>query len=401
MTKNSHRITVISTLVFALWCVVLAPGCKRPDAQELGSRFTAAVEAGDMGKAKAQIDTIVKKVKESSQAIALIEPGVGVLLRGKKFDEAQQIADHLRKSAPDREHFVSLACTIDIQCVIGSRKWESLKPVFAECVRQLPDAQLARLMRFVFSALAKEKQSDLLKECTQAAIGMAAGKQNSMDYAASKWVDACLAEDNSALPALLEKLLQTGVSANQVGSILINRFYELAGDKEAVRKLCAIGSKVIAECGDTGTANDLKVRILDGAFIVEDYDLAVSMLEQGIPDKDELWHAMSIPKVKAHRAQARNQPREAVKYYREFMECWQNSDKEEEVDPQTHITYSKEWILARNAKRIADILDSIPDQAEAQKARAEAREHFKAAIEKAQEDKAALDLVSKEAAQVL
>ncbi len=399
MTKNFKRLAVTSTIAFALCCAVLSPGCKKPDAQELGLQFSAAVEAGDIAKAKAQIDTIVKRVKDGQQVIALIEPGVGGLLRNKKFDEALQISDYLKKKAPDNEHFINLACSIEIQCVIGTRRWESLKPVFTNCLKQLPDAQLSRLLRYVFSSLTKEKQSDLLKECAEAAISLAAGKQKSVDYAASKWVDACLAEDKSALPELLEKLLQTGVSVDQVGTILINRFYDLAGDKAAVKKLCAIGSRVIAECDNAGTANELKVKILDGAFIVEDYDLAVSMLEQGIPGKDELWHAMSLPKVKAHRAQANNQPREAVKYYREFMDSWSNSDKEEEVDPQTHITYSKEWILARNAKRIADILASIPDQAEAQKARDEAREYFKAAIAKAQDDKSALELVTQEAAQ--
>jgi hypothetical protein len=124
------------------------------------------------------------------------------------------------------------------------------------------------------------------------------------------------------------------------------------------------------------------------------------MLEKGIPGKDPAWHAMSLPKVKAHRAQARKNPRDAVKYYREFMQCWETGDKEEEFDPTSGIAYSKEWILARNASRIAEILQSIPDEAEAAKARDEARAFFKIAIEKAKDDEAATKLVTAEAAKL-
>jgi len=138
------------------------------------------------------------------------------------------------------------------------------------------------------------------------------------------------------------------------------------------------------------------VKVLDGAFIVENYDLAIHMLEQGIPGKDKTWHEMSLPKVKAHRAMAQKKPREAVKYFREFMNSWLASDQEEEYDPTSGIAYSREWLLGRNAFRIAGILDSIPDKAEADKARAEAKAFFKVALEKAKGDTEAMKLLNEE-----
>jgi len=78
------------------------------------------------------------------------------------------------------------------------------------------------------------------------------------------------------------------------------------------------------------------------------------------------------------------------------MNAWIASDQEEEFDPTSGIAYSREWILGRNAKRIGDILDTIPDKAEADKARAEAKEYFKTAIKKAENDPAALELLKKE-----
>ena len=78
------------------------------------------------------------------------------------------------------------------------------------------------------------------------------------------------------------------------------------------------------------------------------------------------------------------------------MDCWINSKQEEEYDPTSGIAYSKEWILGRNANRIANILDSIPDKAEADKAREEAKNYFRTAIKKAAADAEATKLIKEE-----
>jgi len=78
------------------------------------------------------------------------------------------------------------------------------------------------------------------------------------------------------------------------------------------------------------------------------------------------------------------------------MNAWIASKQEEEFDPTTGIAYSREWILGRNAHRIAGILDSIPDKEEADKARAEAKDYFKEALKKAAKDPEALKLLKEE-----
>ena len=389
---------VLTVLMLSL--IGIVPGCKRVGNAELKQQLISAVEAGDMQRAEKQITTIIKRVKNGEESIALLEPGFKVLLKNQKFDEARQLSDFLKIKAGQTEAYLNLASSIDIQCVIGAQRWDDVPSVFSACIEQLPDADLARLMRYVFSSLNNAGQSDLLSRSAESAITAAAGKQKSVDYAAAKWVEIEIKKDKSKLPAILRKLQSSAVRIDQIGSIFIDHFYVLAGDKTAVKELCAIGTDLIKQITNESVVNEMKVKMLDGAFIVEDYDLAVSMLEAGIPGKDETWHAMSIPKVKAHRAQAQNKPLEAIKYYREFMDCWTNSDKEMEVDPQTHISYSKEWILARNSRRIAELYEAIPDKAQADKARQEAKAYFATAIEKAQDDDAALQLVQKEAAEI-
>ncbi|MFO7936653.1 MAG: hypothetical protein R6V06_03495 [Kiritimatiellia bacterium] len=366
----------------------------------LSQRLAAAVGTEDRETIRAAVDSIMTSINDSSVAVTLIEPHVGELLRKRKFTLAQAMASHLANSASSNADYKNLAAVINIRRVTASQNWSELKEAYTHCIEQLPDKDLSKIMRLVFISLQKAKQNELLKECTELGISFAKGKQRSIDYAALKWAETLFRENNGSLPGSLNKLQTTPASPNQIAMIFDHFFYEVADNEKIIKELCAVGTELVGKCSETNIANSLKVKILDGAFIVEDYDLAVSLLEKGIPGKDEIWHAMSLPKVKAHRAQANNKPREAVKYYREFMNCWENSEKEEEFDPTSGIAYSKEWILARNATRIAKILDSIPDQAGADKARKEAEKYFKIAIEKAETDKAALKLVTKEAAKL-
>ena len=378
-------------------------GANIPDsmlANILSQRLAAAIGTEDPDIEKAAIDSIMTSIKDSTVAVKILEAHLGDLLRKKKFTEAMALASQLQSSASSDDNYKNLAALVNIQCVTGSQSWDKLKPVYAACIKQLPDKDLSRLMRHVFISLQKAKKNDLLKDCAKMGINSATGKQKSVDYAARKWTESLFSENKNSLPASLKELQKTTTSPSQIASIFDRFFYEVASDKKLIKELCAIGPELINKCSDENIANALKVKILDGAFIIEDYDLAVSMLEKGIPGKDEAWHAMSLPKVKAHRAQKQNKPRDAVKYYREFMDCWTNSEKEEEFDPTSGIAYSKEWILARNATRIAGILDSIPDKAEAAKARDEAKAYFKIAIEKAKEDETALKLVTEEAAKL-
>lgn len=387
----------------ALSSKILAMQPALPDhmlATILSGRLSIAMELDDIELQKATLDTIMVGIKDSTKAVAIIEPQMTVLLRKKNYPNVMELVTHIRNAGANDERYTNLAALLNLQCVVESQDWEKFNQAYENCVKQMPDNELAKLLRYVYGALNKAKKIDLLKKCALSGIYNASGKPQSTDYAAGMWIEACLVEDRKSLPANLAALKKTDVSPDRIASIYDHYFYSVADDRALIKELCKIGPELIEACSDENIKNSLKVKILDGAFIIEDYDLAVSMLEAGIPGKDKAWHDMSLPKVKAHRAQANKQPREAVKHYREFMECWKNSDKEEELDPTSGIAYSKEWILARNTSRIAEILSSIPDEAEAALARAEAKAYFKVAIEKAQNDAAALKLVTEEAAKL-
>lgn len=381
------------------WCGrLLGLGASLPaDArsQVLKWHLSTALATRDNATAQASVDQLMASLQPPA-AVAALKPALGSLVDAGQHAFAAllltHIADQKNLAAPYRE----LVVTLNVRCLIAAADWANLTPAFNACVAELPDEPLVKLSRQVFMALQKNNQRDLLEQSSRHVVFNAPAKTNAVNTASRLWVECGVSQSKTLLPERLEALLNAHVSPVQVGNLFDRYFYEMVNELDVIRSLCALGERILSVCKDENTVNNVKVKILDGAFLVENYDLAVQMLEQGIPGKDKTWHEMSIPKVKAHRAMAQKNPREAVKYFREFMNAWITSNQEEEYDPTSGIAYSREWILGRNANRIAKILDSIPDKAEADKARAEAKDYFKVAVEKAKADAEATRLIKEE-----
>lgn len=381
------------------WCADLhALGADLPQdlrSQVLNRQLGAALALNQAEASKSTIDTILATVKPE-EAADLLQKGLGSLIDSGNPAFAAALIRHVEANKPAAPLFSHMLVTLSMRCVLAAKEWDNVAPAFTACVEQLPDDQLLKLSRTVFSALQKNGRGALAEQSSKQVIFAATAKTNSVNFASRVWVECGVTADRKTLNERLEALLNANVSPVQVGNLFDRYFYEMVNDLDIVRGLCKVGERILAVCNDPATVNSVKVKILDGAFITDNFDLAVQMLEQGIPGKDKAWHDMSLPKVKAHRAMAQNKPREAVQYFREFMNTWIASDQKEEFDPTSGIAYSREWILGRNANRIAGILDSIPDKAEADKARAEAKEYFKIALKKAENDAEAIKLLKEE-----
>ena len=362
--------------------------------QVLGWQLTTTFAQKDPAAAQASIDTALATLR-ADEAVPLLQSALGALIDGGQHAFALTLVQYVGSKNADAT-YRNLTVTLTLRCVLAAGDWEKFPAAFQTCVSQLPDEPLAKLLRTVFGALQKGGQRDLLEQSSKQVIFNATDKTNAVNLAARTWVEAGVSADKKMLPERLDALLNAKVSPVQVGNLFDRYFYEMVDKPDIIRSLCSIGERILTNCSDEATVNNVKVKVLDGAFITENFDLAVQMLEKGIPGKDKAWHEMSLPKVKAHRAMAQKKPREAVQYFRDFMNAWIASNQEEEFDPTTGIAYSREWILGRNANRIAGILDSIPDKAEADKARAEAKGYFKTALEKAQKDPEALKLLKEE-----
>ncbi len=363
--------------------------------QVLNWRLDATVALQDEQGSKECIDKILAQLK-IEVATPMFERALGSQVEGRHYDFALKLIRHLESKNIAYDPCRNMLVTLSMHCALADRSFETVEPAFTACVAQLEDDQLIRIMQKVFETLQRHNKTALLEKCARQVIFNAIGKNNSVNHAARIWLETGVAANRKVLPERLDALLNAKVSPVQVGNLFDNYFYAMIDDLDLIRSLCAVGERILAVCSDESTINSVKVKVLDGAFIVDDFDRAIQMLEAGIPGKDKSWHDMSIPKVKAHRAMAQNKPREAVQYFREFMNAWLASDQDEEYDPTSGIAYSRDWILGRNANRIADILETIPDMKMAQEAREEAKNYFRTAFKKAAGDPEALKLLEEE-----
>lgn len=293
---------------------------------------------------------------------------------------------------------------------LAKKDWSGALASLDKAIGLFSDERLARLSREIFSQLAKNDQKVKIESTAERIIRKSKEYARSALLAARYWIDSCTQSNPDQLPERLGFLIDNNIPADRVCMFYEDKFYNLSKNSSAMRKMCDFGRKLIAKCtSDTNTVNNITLRILDGAFIVGDYASAIEMIEKGVPGKDKSWHELTLPKVKAHWAMDRAMKEkdeekrkvefdQAASYFRDFMNVWLKSDKQEEVDPVSGICYSKEWILGYNAGRIGKIYLQIGKGDEAIKAFNEARDYYRKALKIAENDEEALKILKPEAA---
>jgi len=384
------------------WCgelLALGKGKMLPQGlrpQALEWQLAAAAAVGDPAAIGSGVGEIIRDLRPE-KAVPLLQKTVNAMISAGQFEQAAAVLASLGASQEGAaREYRDFAATANLKSLLAQKDWQGVQGAVETCAAQLNDDVLAALLRQTFQTLQKSQQIQLLEKICHSVFQTAASKTTSAGYAARIWVDIGMLTDKRVLRERLVALLDAKVSADQVASLFERYFYEFVEDHEAIKSLCAVGQRIAEACQEEDAKNAMKLKLLDGAFIVEDYDLVLTMLERGVPDKPKEWHAMSIPKVKAHRALVHKKTEEAIGYFREFMKAMNEVGPDEEHDPTTGVAYSKEWILGRNALRIAELYDSLSDAANAAKARAEAKAFFDTALEKAGKDDNTLKLLKEE-----
>lgn len=312
----------------------------------------------------------------ASQAIdALLAAG-----RVAGAERAIRLAEQIKPRPPE---FAELVMSARARIFAARGDWAALIPDFTNAVQTLSDGELDRLIRALFPAVEKTDKRALVRQWAELVVTRGQSRSNltsSVSTAARFWAEGVLATDKGGLPACLDVLLRAQVQANTVADLFRRHYYEFTENAVALKQLTALGERLALRVDSGELRDDVRGKVLDGCFLLRDYDRALSLLEAGMTGRDPQWHATAIVKVKAHRALERNEPREAVKYFRDFMRCLRDSKDASVPDPVTHLVFPKEMVLGRNAKRIGDILAGIPDRAEAAKAYAEARALYTQAL---------------------
>ena len=156
---------------------------------------------------------------------------------------------------------------------------------------------------------------------------------------------------------------------------------------------------ILAENDDM--REQLFARRLDGAFIVGDYAKAELLMDE-LPGKSANWKSGAKAKIRAHAAQDKGDKATALKEYGVFLEAMRaDASDVSEIDPYTGVEWTKEMIVARNLKRMAGLAADIGKADEAAKLLAEAKEVFKAALEKAKDDPEMKAAIEKDAGDLI
>ena len=362
--------------------------------QTCESQLSAAVSSKDLVALNAAIDTAHAKLKPEV-ALLMVQHAIDQMISAGDHDAVEKTMTTILAKRK-LKNFHGMAAASVLKNRIATKRWDTLPELITTCVTRLPEEVSVPLLRQSFDALKKNKQLDILDTTCPKVWRAAAKKPDVIRIASSTWVDLGIAKDRKLLPSRLEVLLNDKLSPEYVGILFTRHFYNMIDSAEIVKQLCVVGTKILVRCKDESVNQSVKLKMLDGAFIAENYDLAVEMLEKGIPGKDKEWHATTLPKVKAHRALAKNKPLEAIENFRQFMTVWKNAQQTEEFDPSTGLSYSREWILGRNALRIAKIYASIPDAENQKKTLTEASEYFKVALTKVEKNSEELKALTKE-----
>lgn len=192
----------------------------------------------------------------------------------------------------------------------------------------------------------------------------------------------------------------TAVSPDLVGQLAEEAIINLSSTDTNVQMLKGLldfTATLLPKLSDDAKQTMLDRR-LDAFFLVGDYDSAIDLLEKGLPSHSPGWCRGTAAKLRYHQALKAGKKEEAVKQLLVFIEFMQSDEQKEfeDCDPTTGIVYSREWVIAKNFMRCAEIARELKDSANEAKYITEAKKLYATALEKAKDDSKALAELKKD-----
>ena len=254
---------------------------------------------------------------------------------------------------------------------------------------------------------ARREASKALRECAPEAV-LPYLEKLVAEKAFHTWFEK--AEDGSESPWRFWTLRcgsLTRVPYDYIGQLAEDQFIRFAGDGGAkpadvarLKEMLAFSEKLVKSgVLSVPAANALKERRLDGYFLSNDFDGAIKYLEtEGAPNRTPAWCTGTAAKLRAHKAMAAKDNREAIKQLLVFGDFMLSDEQKdfEDCDPTTGIVYSRDWVVARNYMRCANMSRELGDAANADKYFAEAKKYFATAHDKAKDDQKSLETLRDE-----
>ena len=266
------------------------------------------------------LDVLAQAIRAlpATDSVPLVVQTVDSLLSAGRLDTVERALAAAAAIQPRPDALAHLMTSTRMRLRASRGEWDPLTNDFATAAASLPDGDLDRLLRAVFGTAQKAGKRAVVDACAESVLFTAVARSNatSVATAARVWVEQAMAADKDALPARLNALLRSNLPVTLVTDAFTRYYYEFTERPAALKDLMVLGERLIPVAADEETRNELKTKLLDGCFLLHDYDRALTMLEAGIPGRDAQWHKTAIVKVKAHRALENKDPREAVRCFR-------------------------------------------------------------------------------------
>ncbi len=342
----------------------------------------------------------ILKAVPGADGTAIVERAIENAFAGGRLAAVEALLTVVADETPPRAESRDLVTVTRIRLQAAQGQWDTLADAFQAAAATLPDARLQSLLRTVAASATKAGKLALVDTLSESVVFKQGDRPQSVSVASRLWIETGMAADPTTLPTRLDALLRAKVPARQVCGLYTRYYYDVINKAPVLAAMMELGERLAPLADEDETRNLIRTMLLDGSFVREDYTTAIRLLEGGIPGRDAQWHAMALSKVRAHKAIQDEKPRDAVKYFREFMVNLAGAKDEDTVDPESGIRHTKEMILGRNAKRIGDILAAIPDAEAAKQAYAESRDYYGKALEKTKDEPEARKVLEKEMALV-
>ena len=385
----------------------LAPACAAEAADNLRAKL-----AGTLFKAKdeAAACELLARVGNTPEARKIVQPELSAHCSAEGFD----ILPFLKK-------------------IKGYPVFTEADPL-ADCAEAAigrlatPDAKAKDLLTFADAELAPvctpEKADSLRAKVVEYYF-------KAKDYAAARAVLAKTGNNSTQANRLIRKVLTADVrakdaaqvvpflkemaecpyfkSADLIAQLVENQIIRFAGngnetqtDVQRLKDLISFAETLLPRCSEDG-ANSLIERRLDAYFLVGDYDSAITLLESGkLKTRSPGWCAGTAAKLRAHKAMAAKNNKDAIVHLLAFIKFMLSDEQKdfEDCDPTTGIFYSREWVVARNYMRCANMAAEMKDDTKAAEYKELAKKNFTIALKKAKDDTKSLPVLKEEAKSV-
>jgi tetratricopeptide (TPR) repeat protein len=317
------------------------------------------------------------------EARSVLDQAFRQLFSVKAFDDAGRLVKQAREAAgesADMQEFLTLA---ECDLCFRSGQWAEAEKQFVAMLPTLSDTGTRRGLTTATAAAWGGEQWDLADRLCRSVMDLGTNRPAASAYAHTAWVEGAERRGDAAETVeRMRSLLERKVEMKSISQVYSRHFYFVVNDgrAELTKALLDIGEQLLAKLDDPNESSYLRGLVFDAAFVAEDYDRALSLLEKGMPGRDEAWMAMARNKIHAHKALKEGRVADAVERFRQFMKDMDASWKGPEQDPSSGLTYTKEMTLGFNAARIGRILQGAGNAKEADAAYGEARGYYEKAL---------------------